>query len=93
MVGVAQLVERAVVVRVVVGSSPTVHPMKARKGNFSSFDIWSLRLVVRTRDFHSRNRSSILLGITKNPIEGSGFFVFTIIRLIVLKATLGIVNR
>ncbi len=26
MVGVAQLVERAVVVRVVVGSSPTVHP-------------------------------------------------------------------
>ena len=27
MVGVAQLVERAVVVRVVVGSSPTVHPM------------------------------------------------------------------
>ena len=29
MVGVAQLVERAVVVRVVVGSSPTVHPMIA----------------------------------------------------------------
>ncbi len=29
MVGVAQLVERAVVVRVVVGSSPTVHPKSA----------------------------------------------------------------
>ena len=29
MVGVAQLVERAVVVRVVVGSSPTVHPIFA----------------------------------------------------------------
>jgi hypothetical protein len=31
MVGVAQLVERAVVVRVVVGSIPTVHPMIAEE--------------------------------------------------------------
>lgn len=86
MVGVAQLVERAVVVRVVVGSIPTVHPMIADEflfaffSNvnifFSRFENWSLRLVVRTRDFHSRNRSSILLGITKNPIERSGFFVY-----------------
>ena len=34
MVGVAQLVERAVVVRVVVGSSPTVHPNIADRNAF-----------------------------------------------------------
>ena len=29
---------------------------------------WPHRLTVRTRDFHSRNRSSILRGVTKSPI-------------------------
>ena len=37
MVGVAQLVERAVVVRVVVGSIPTVHPMIADEFLFAFF--------------------------------------------------------
>ena len=30
---------------------------------------WSLRLSVRTRDFHSLKRSSTLLGTTKNKKE------------------------
>ena len=71
---------------------PDRSPHEGSKNIFSSFDIWSLRLVVRTRDFHSRNRSSILLGITKNPIERSGFFVSRIIRIFVLNSTLEFVK-
>ena len=35
----------------------TLHPLNK---------VWSLRLSVRTRDFHSLKSSSILLGTTKN---------------------------
>ena len=38
----------------------TLHPLKRQ---------WSLRLSVRTRDFHSLKRSSTLLGTTKNKKE------------------------
>ena len=32
--------------------------------------IWRHRLAVRTRDFHSRNRSSILRGVTSSALRG-----------------------
>ena len=56
MVSVVQLVERQFVVLVVAGSSPVVHPIF----------ISPVRPSVRTPDFHSGERSSILLRGTKN---------------------------
>ena len=56
VVSVVQLVEREFVVLVVAGSSPVVHPIL----------ISPVRPSVRTPDFHSGERSSILLRGTIN---------------------------
>lgn len=40
MVSVVQLVERQIVVLVVVGSSPTVHPLKSRLLSEVCFFLW-----------------------------------------------------
>ena len=46
------------------GGEQTVTSMKAHSKKTRKGPLWSLRLEVRTRGFHPRNRSSILLEIT-----------------------------